>query len=110
MAEPATTLMKSRRRIAAPRLRSTPIPDDYIRDLRAAKWGLGVGLHGGNPELLMSALGQKQTFPHVQRMSAIPPKADIVRHGGNVRFVPIADSCTAAINAELGQVLPDFRQ
>jgi hypothetical protein len=24
-------------------------------------------------------------------MSALPPKADIVRHGGNVRFVPLAD-------------------
>ena len=24
-------------------------------------------------------------------MSALPPKAEIVRHGGNVRFVPIAD-------------------
>jgi hypothetical protein len=24
-------------------------------------------------------------------MSALPPKADIVQHGGNVRFVPIAD-------------------
>jgi hypothetical protein len=24
------------------------------------------------------------------------PKADIVQRGGNVRFVPIADSCTAA--------------
>jgi hypothetical protein len=24
-------------------------------------------------------------------MSALPPKADIVRHGGNVRFVPKAD-------------------
>jgi hypothetical protein len=24
-------------------------------------------------------------------MSALPPKADIVRHGGNVRFVPEAD-------------------
>ena len=30
-------------------------------------------------------------------MSALPPKADIVQHGGNVRFVPTADSCTAAI-------------
>jgi hypothetical protein len=29
-------------------------------------------------------------------MSALPPKADIVQHGGNVRFVPKADSCTAA--------------
>jgi hypothetical protein len=27
-------------------------------------------------------------------MSALPPKADIVQ--GNVRFVPIADSCSAA--------------
>jgi hypothetical protein len=25
-------------------------------------------------------------------MSALPPKADIVQHGGNVRFVPKADS------------------
>jgi hypothetical protein len=24
-------------------------------------------------------------------MSALPPKADIVQHSGNVRFVPIAD-------------------
>ena len=24
-------------------------------------------------------------------MSALPPKADMVRHGGNVRFVPNAD-------------------
>ena len=35
---------------------------DYIRDLRRAKWGSGVSLHGSNPEPLMSAL---------------PPKADI---------------------------------
>jgi hypothetical protein len=24
-------------------------------------------------------------------MSALPPKADIVQHGGNVRFVPFSD-------------------
>jgi hypothetical protein len=24
-------------------------------------------------------------------MSALPPKADIVLHGGNVRFVPLSD-------------------
>ena len=29
-------------------------------------------------------------------MSALPPEADIVQHGANVRFVPQADSCTAA--------------
>ena len=34
---------------------------DYIRDLRLAKWGSGVSLHGSNPEPLMSAMGQKRT-------------------------------------------------
>src|SRR5215472_1759902 len=29
-------------------------------------------------------------------MSALPPKADMDRHGHDVRFVPKADSCTAA--------------
>jgi hypothetical protein len=33
---------------------------------------------------------------YVAAMSALPPKADIVHGGGNVRFVPKADSCTAA--------------
>jgi hypothetical protein len=28
---------------------------------------------------------------HKFAMSALPPKADIVQHGGNVRFVPEAD-------------------
>jgi len=44
----------------------------------------------------MSALGQKRTVPRIRPMSALPPKADIVQHGGNVCFVPEADSCTAA--------------
>jgi hypothetical protein len=39
----------------------------------------------------MSALGQKQTFPNVRLMSALPPKADIIAAQTNVRFVPIAD-------------------
>jgi hypothetical protein len=33
------------------------------------KWGSWASLHGGNPEFLMSALGQKRT--------ALPLKADI---------------------------------
>ena len=41
------------------------------------KWGSGVRLHGSNPELRMSALGQKRTLERVQSMSALPPKADI---------------------------------
>ena len=39
----------------------------------------------------MSALGQKQTSHQVRVMSALPPTADIVQHGANVRFVPKAD-------------------
>jgi hypothetical protein len=48
-------------------------------------------LHGGNPEPLMSALGQKQTLEHLRAMSALPPKADIAERDRHVRFVPIAD-------------------
>src|SRR5262249_43870280 len=36
--EPAIILMKPRRRIAAPRIRSRPDTGNYIRDLRQAKW------------------------------------------------------------------------
>jgi deoxyribodipyrimidine photolyase-like uncharacterized protein len=39
----------------------------------------------------MSALGQKQTSPHVRFMSALPPKADIAGRHLDVRFVPEAD-------------------
>ena len=49
----------------------------------------------------MSALGQKQTFVTLEPMSALPPKADIAQHGGDVRFVPEADSCTAAIDSHI---------
>jgi hypothetical protein len=34
-------------------------------------------------------------------MSALPPKADIVQHGGNVRFVPIL--LQKAVEGFLGQ-------
>jgi hypothetical protein len=44
----------------------------------------------------MSALGQKQTSAHVRVMSALPQKADIADRDWHVRFVPKADSCTAA--------------
>jgi hypothetical protein len=42
-------------------------------------------------------------------MSALPPKADIVQHGSDVRFVPKADILHCSNNAGLlGQVLPNF--
>jgi hypothetical protein len=44
----------------------------------------------------MSALGQKQTLDCRPSMSALPPKADIARRQLDVRFVPEADSCSAA--------------
>jgi hypothetical protein len=44
----------------------------------------------------MSALGQKQTWRIETAMSALPPKADIGERDHHVRFVPKADSCTAA--------------
>jgi hypothetical protein len=49
---------------------------------------------------LMSALGLKQTLGKVRLMSAIPPKADIAERRCHVRFVPKADSCTAATDLQ----------
>jgi len=50
----------------------------------------------------MSALGgHKQTSRRQVAMSALPPKADIERHGWHVRFVPKADK-RAAANEPLG--------
>ena len=47
----------------------------------------------------MSALVQKQTLEKVRVMSALPPKADMVQHDCDVRFVPKADSCTSRLTA-----------
>src|SRR5262245_27667394 len=77
VAESVTTLMKSRRRITAPKCEEPLVLDDYSRDLRLAKWGSGVSLHGSKPEPLMSALGHNRTFRSAIAMSALPPKADI---------------------------------
>jgi hypothetical protein len=45
----------------------------------------------------MSALGLKRTIGGGRAMSALPPKADMVQHARDVRFVPKADSCAEAI-------------
>jgi hypothetical protein len=37
-------------------------------------------------------------------MSALPPKADIVQHGGNVRFVPKADIAPIRLSRLLGRL------
>ena len=44
----------------------------------------------------MSAMGHKRTLELARVMSALPPKADIQWLYRHVRFVPIADSCSAA--------------
>jgi hypothetical protein len=36
-------------------------PTPIFRELRPAKWSLGLKLHSTDPKPLMSALGQKQT-------------------------------------------------
>jgi hypothetical protein len=34
---------------------------------------------------------QKRTLKRFRQMSALPPKADMIQHGPDVRFVPKAD-------------------
>src|SRR6516164_5175271 len=92
VAELTIPLMKSRRRITAPKAQDcADLRSNYSRVLRQAKWGSGVSLHSSNSERFMSALGQKRTSEHVQSMSALPPKADIETQQRHVRFVPKAD-------------------
>ena len=71
------------------------------RRLTAPSLKLAVDYHSGGTgrpgcahsksERLMSALGQKQTSRLPERMSALPPKADIGTQSWNVRFVPKGD-------------------
>ena len=58
----------------------------------------------------MSALGHKRTSQDVSAMSALPPKADMVQRNRDVRFVPKADSCTAAILVTSLHEIANFRQ
>src|SRR5215469_9163227 len=106
-AEPTIPLMKSRRRIAFPRLGLRRIGRDYSRDLRSTKWGSGIKLHSSNSEPPMSALGQKQTSRHLQPMSALPPKADIAKAIGHVRFVPISEQVQSPTRCDRGKGLTD---
>jgi hypothetical protein len=48
---------------------------------------VGGIVHHGKIGLRMSALGQKQTLECVRAMSALPPKADMVQRGRDVRSV-----------------------
>jgi hypothetical protein len=91
MAEQATTLMKSRRRIACPEAQDYTNNDRLHQGFATGEMGFRGRLHSSNLEPLMSALGQKLTSEHVRIMSALPPKADIGTQPRDVRFVPKAD-------------------
>jgi hypothetical protein len=53
-------------------------------------------------------LDYKRTSPDVRYLSALPPKADIVQHGRDVRFVPKADSCSAAKRSLFDQLIGEL--
>jgi hypothetical protein len=61
----------------------------YANDGRNAGFERWIGTCSAG--LPMSALGQKRTSQQVRAMSALPPKADMVQHDRDVRFVPKAD-------------------
>ena len=79
-ATPATALMKSRRRIAPPRLR--------IRHRSGSNWQTGSGQNGAQqcPLWVKSRHGALKT-----RCPLYPPEADIPQSRLDVRFVPKAD-------------------
>ena len=52
---------------------------------------LPPGTCKSNGCVLMSALGQKQTFASQKAMSALPPKTDMCGARVNVRYGPVAD-------------------
>jgi hypothetical protein len=79
-------LALERRRIAIPRLRTTPIQTDYIRDLRPAEWGSEVRLHGSNPKP-----------PHVRFGS----EADMEARPINVCFAPESGHWLSALGCPL---------
>jgi hypothetical protein len=56
----------------------------------------------------MSAMGHKRTLKRFRLTSALPPKADIAERDRDVRFVPKADSCAAAIYAAFRTSIAGF--
>src|SRR5215471_21561854 len=58
----------------------------------------------------MSALGHKRTLTSAWAMSALPPKADMVRDRAYVRFVPKADKLPAHLDeTRLGATFEEHR-
>ena len=55
--------------------------------------------------LVMSAVGQKQTFAAQNGMSALPPIADMCGATQHVRFVPKADMIPVLLDNLIGALL-----
>jgi hypothetical protein len=81
-----TCTLKSRRRIASPEIRTKRMS---IFKLQHGMAGHKMVLRRSNMRKRMSALGQLRL---VRLMSALPPKADMVQHRCNVRYVPKGDT------------------
>ena len=55
-----------------------------------------------------SAMGHKRTSRGVNRMSALPPNADMVQHGCGVRFVPKGDIGGEIKTSQIHRIHPDM--
>jgi hypothetical protein len=75
-AEP-TMPMKSRRRIAFPKVKLRDLVLQLQQGFATGEMGFSVSLHGSNLEPLMSALGQLRTKFEVRVTSALMPIADL---------------------------------
>src|SRR5262249_20706215 len=108
---PPISRMKSRRRMLAPRLGNSADDDcqrcDYSKDLQPAKWASLINLHCKNLDPWMSLTGHERLFGALQNSSAFPFKTDLDGSSAIARFVPGADSCSAAKHRRGRQVLFD---
>jgi hypothetical protein len=79
---------------------------NYSRDLLPAEWGLGVSLHGSNPELLMSALG------HSRPMYSVPEPINVRCHSNSDIIVRRSEVTLRAISETLNVLtsVPPFAQ
>ena len=55
----------------------------FLKQVASQRYRLWVGHFNFHVPFSLSAVGQKQTFSPVRRMSGLPPKADIRRHRCN---------------------------
>ena len=81
---------------------------DYIRDLRPAEWGSGVGWHSSNLEPLMSALGHKRTFKRLLDMLVSTP-GKVLKLTGITMKLPRRKFLTCALALGAAALVEVFR-